>query len=323
MARQQTRIRRPAHCTSEQMFPSVSGLLKPCYLFAPASLLRRVSLRFTWPETPTAEVELPWGMQISVNLNDQIGSEIFKQRIFDLAVSECAWRVLRAGDRVIDAGANIGYMTLLFARRVGRSGLVHSFEPHPTVGAALEANVARIGERSAAAPVVIHHTALGSNEGEASLFESDYFSINQGTASLAHVPAEADAQTSTRHAVKVERLDDLFPSESFALLKVDVEGFEAEVLSGAVSLLSSGRVAQVIYEDHSLGESGLGRMLTRYGYTVFAIGHTALGPTLLDAAAAQSAVDSSWESASFLATRDPAGARKVMSARGWRVLRGA
>lgn len=305
------------------MFQSVSGLLKPCYLFAPASLLRRVSLRFAWPESSTAEVDLPWGMRIGVDLRDSIGNEIFKQRIFDLAVSECAWRLLAPGDHVIDAGANIGYMTMLFAGKVGAAGQVDAFEPHPTVGAALEANVARIAEQANAPRVVVHHTALGSSAGEATLFESDYFAINQGTASIAHVPTEEETAASRRHTVGVERLDDLFPCESFALLKIDVEGFEAEVLAGAERLLSSGRITQVVYEDHSLGESGLGASLTRHGYTIFAIGHTAFGPTLLEADAAPRAIDSSWESASFLATRNPDQARRLMSSKGWRVLRGS
>lgn len=303
------------------MFASVSGLLKPCYLFAPSTLLRRLSLRFTWPETPHAEVDLPWGMRIGVDLRDAIGSEIFKQRIFDLAVSECAWRLLDEGDRVIDAGANIGYMTLLFAGKVGRRGLVHSFEPHPAVHRALEANVNRNSTRGDLA-VEVHRTALGANAGEATLFESDYFAINFGTASIANVPNAADAERSTRHTVTVERLDDLFRTESFALLKVDVEGFEAEVLEGAKELLGSGRVRDVIYEDHTLGDSGLAATLSSHGYTVYAIGHSAFGPALLPAAEASQAIDSSWESASFLATRGPARATQTMRDKGWRVLRG-
>lgn len=306
------------------MLESVSGLLKPCYLFAPATLLRRVALRYAWPTSPVATVDLPWGMQIDVNLNDSIGSEIFKQRIFDLAVSECAWRLLSLGDHALDAGGNIGYMTLLFAGKVGESGRVHSFEPHPQVGEALEKNVARVNRRNGASPLVtVHHCALGSSRGEASLFESDYFAINQGTASIAHVPEDEQKPGSKRHMVEVETLDELFPTESFALLKVDVEGFELEVLQGAEKLLSSGRVAHVIYEDHTLGGSGLGDRLTSYGYTIFSIGHGALGPKLLPATAAQTAIDSSWESASFLATRDAAHALSVMSSKGWRVLRGS
>jgi hypothetical protein len=106
-------------------------------------------------------------------------------------------------------------------------------------------------------------------------------------------------------------------------LKIDVEGFELEVLKGAETLLSSGRVANVIYEDHTTGGSGLAERLTSYGYNIFAIGHGALGPTLLQGAAAQGAIDASWESASFLATRDPARATTLMRSKGWRVLRGA
>ena len=305
------------------MFQALSGLLKPCYIFAPGTLLRRVSLRFNSPESGQAMVDLPWGMQIEVNLNDQIGSEIFRQRIFDLAVSECAWRLLAPGDRVIDAGANIGYMTMLFAARVAPAGEVHAFEPHPEVVKRLQANVVRAQAGGGGPSIAVHQCALGAGRGEANLFESDYFSINQGTASIANAPSAAATNGSKRHAVALETLDDLFPTERFALMKIDVEGFELEVLTGAERLLSSGRVRDVIYEDHSLGESGLADRLTSHGYTVFAIGHGSLGPLLQDAATAQTGIDSSWESASFLATRDAPRALSLMKNKGWRVLRGS
>src|SRR2546423_11920523 len=138
------------------MFGSLSGLLKPCYVFAPATLVRRIYLHFSWPDSDQAIVELPWGMQIEVNLNDLIGREIFKQRIFDLAVSECAWRLLSRGDRVIVAGANIGYMTMLFAARIGATGLVHAFEPHPRVVDRLKRNLDRISRHLGAARAIIH-----------------------------------------------------------------------------------------------------------------------------------------------------------------------
>src|SRR3954469_11890113 len=192
---------------------SASGLLKPCYLFAPGTLVRRMFLRLAWPKASTAKVDLPWGAQIEVSLNDQIGSEIFKQRIFDLAVSECAWRLLQPGDHVIDAGANIGYMTMLFAARIGNSGFVHAFEPHPGVAARLQANARRVEERQDFGRVLIHRHALGAARGTAELFENDYFATNQGTASIAHVPLESEPRTS--HSVVVETLDDLFPRESF------------------------------------------------------------------------------------------------------------
>jgi FkbM family methyltransferase len=303
------------------MFGSLSGLLKPCYLFAPSTLVRRICLKFSWPKSNKAEVMLPWGMQIEVNLGDSIGSEIFKQRIFDLGVSECAWRLLARGDQVIDAGANIGYMTMLFAARVGETGAVHSFEPHPQVRATLQRNVDRINESGNAGRVVVHDCALGNSRGKAELIETDYFAINEGTARIAST-VEADTPNVRSHPVQLETLDGLFPIESFALLKIDVEGFEAKVLKGAERLLSSKCVRDVIYEDHSLGGSGLAKLLAGYGYTVFSIGHRTLGPMLLQSMTGKVAIDASWESASFLATLDPGRVETLMNRKGWSVLRG-
>ncbi|MFN2477047.1 MAG: FkbM family methyltransferase [Chthoniobacterales bacterium] len=297
--------------------------MKPCYIFAPRQLVRRIYLQFAPAREDRTIVPLPWGGEMEVDLRDAIGSEIQKQGIFDLAVSECAWRLLQPGDHVIDAGANIGYMTRLFSGKVGPAGFVHAFEPHPEVGARLQRNVGELRRADGSPRVIVHRCALGKTSGVADLFESDYFSINQGTASIANVPADPAAPGFRRHQVAVTTLDDSFPSESFKLLKIDVEGFEAQVLQGAEQLLGSQRVRHVIYEDHTLGQSGLAQILAGHGYAIFAIGHSFWGPALLESTAAESAIDVSWESASFLATRDSAEATRLMKPRGWRVLRGA
>jgi FkbM family methyltransferase len=302
------------------MFDSLSGLLKPCYVFAPATLIRRIYLHFSWPDADKAIVKLPWGMEIEVNLNDLIGREIFKQRIFDLAVSECAWRLLSLGDHVIDAGANIGYMTMLFAARIGETGLVHAFEPHPRVLDTLKRNVDRISRRPGVGRAIVYPSALGDLDGNAELIETGYFSLNQGTAKIATTETTADKIES--HSVPLETLNGLFPNEEFALLKIDVEGFELNVLRGADNLLSSRRVRHVIYEDHTLGQSGLAKVLSGYGYTVFSIGHGTRGLRLLKGSEGKADIDASWESASFLATLVPDHVMTLMRRKGWRVLKG-
>lgn len=302
------------------MFDSLSGLLKPCYVFAPATLIRRIYLHFSWPDADKAIVKLPWGMKIEVNLNDLIGREIFKQRIFDLAVSECAWRLLSPGDHVIDAGANIGYMTMLFAARIGATGLVHAFEPHPRVLDTLRRNMDRISRHRGVGRAIVHPCALGDLEGNAELIETGYFSLNQGTAKIATTETTSDKIES--HSVPVETLDGLFPKEEFALLKIDVEGFELNVLRGADNLLSSRRVRHVIYEDHTLGGSGLAKVLSGYGYTVFSIGHGTRGLRLQKGSEGKADIDASWESASFLATLVPDHVMTLMRRKGWRVLKG-
>src|SRR5262245_31446399 len=120
------------------------GLLKPCYVFAPRVLLRRAAQWLQDDDCGPRLVRLPWGAELDVNGREAIGRALIQQNSFDIAVSEVAWRLLQAGDRVVDAGANIGYMTSLFAARVGRTGHVDSFEPHPQLLLRLRQNVARL-----------------------------------------------------------------------------------------------------------------------------------------------------------------------------------
>ena len=294
------------------------GLLKPCYLFKPSNIIRRLQFQFSPPKSKKAEVTFPWGTQIEVDLDDCIGREIFNQRVFDIAVSECAWRLLQRGDQVLDVGANIGYMTNLFSSKVGANGIVHSFEPHPTIRQKLEANVKRLAQTPGTAPVTIHPCAVGNVRGTAELAETGHFGLNQGTAHL--VSSTEEPVTTPRYQVHIEVLDEIFPAASFTLLKIDVEGHEASVLKGANRLLQERRIRHVIYEDHEQGRSGLPELLAGYGYTVYSIGHTLFGLELRPPGEPV-ALDTSWESVNYLATTDAPYIQRVMG-KGWKVLKG-
>src|SRR5437879_5821457 len=55
-------------------------------------------------------------------------------------------QLLRPGQTIIDAGANIGYTARFFAEAVGETGRVYAFEPNPVIFPLLEKNVAGIGQ---------------------------------------------------------------------------------------------------------------------------------------------------------------------------------
>ncbi len=268
------------------------------------------------PKTGVATVSLPWKVSLEVDLSDAIGKEIFKQRSFDIAVSEVAWRLLQPGATALDIGANIGYLTSLFAIRAGPSGAVHAFEPHPHVQETLIRNIARIRLHPESAPISMHTCALGDISGQARLIETDYFQINRGTARIAETKSEDELRS---YSVPMETLDNLFSDESFDLAKIDVEGFEPRVLQGAERLLREKRIRHIIYEDHDIKSKKLAAMLATDGYSIFSIGYDLLGPKLRELDR-QIAVDRTWESPSSLATIEPAAVKKIVSRRGWQAL---
>jgi FkbM family methyltransferase len=297
------------------MSHSLFTALKPSYFYAPRNLARRVWSKFSPPTASFQQVRLPWGVEIGVDIHDTIGGAIYRQGIFDIGVSECAWRLIKPGDQIVDAGANIGYMTSVFAAKTGGAGKVHSFEPHPVIRKKLESNVARFGKNFAA--VTIHGVALGDTNGTADLVEADAFSTNQGTAFLADEKMPGNVK---RHQVVVKRLDEMFPEGNFGLIKIDVEGHEAKLIMGAENIFKTRRARNVIYEDHELGQSGLPEMFAWHGYTVFAVGHDFWGLQLTDYRK-KIVLDTSWESPSYLATTDPDGVQRSIG-RGWSIFKG-
>lgn len=149
---------------------------------------------------------------------------------------------LRSGDVVFDVGANIGLVTLLAARE--RADVrVHAFEPEPSNADHLSQNVTLNNLSN----VEIHRTALGSAPGRASLFVSG--ATGSGLHSL--LPPEGRGRESIEIAVttgaEVARQSGTVPS----IMKVDVEGFEMEVLLGCEPILGPGGCRDVFLEAHA------------------------------------------------------------------------
>ena len=297
---------------------ALTGLIKPCYVFAPRTMARRIGMRLFAAKRTVASVRLPWGAALEVDAGEGIGRELLHQNIFDIAVSETAWRLLKPGDVVVDVGANIGYMTSLFAARVGAAGSVEAFEPHPRVFARLERNVERLRPDGTFGSIRIHRVALGGRDGAAQLLEPASFNMNQGASTVA--PGDAGSISGPGLEIAMARFDSLLGDRDVALLKVDVEGFEGEVLAGARCALAQGRIHNIIYEAHDCERSGLHSLLSAQGYSVFGVGHDLLGPKLTTGASPPR-VDRGWESPSYLATRHPLAVQSALRRRGWQVLR--
>lgn len=293
------------------MINPLNYLKRPEYIFRPEQALRRIA-RLGKPIPEVTTVELPWGAQVSVHTNDHVGGDIFYFGIFDKIVPETLWRLADPGEMCLDIGANIGQNTSLLARKTGSGGSVVAFEPHPEVFAELKGNVsrwpvARFGS------VRLENCALGASKGEAVLDSGTEFSFNRGSASIN--PSAAGSG----YTVRMEKLDDLFPElESFGVCKLDVEGYEIEVLRGAERILRSRRIRDLVFEEFAPEKSEVIPLLESAGYTIFKLVESWLRPGLRPLSE-KHALNHGF-SGNYLASVDPNRALNRFAGLGWKCL---
>jgi FkbM family methyltransferase len=125
---------------------------------------------------------------------------------------------LRPGETFVDIGANLGFVTLTAASRVGPDGKVIAIEANP----ALTERLGRTVEQNGIANVEIIHTALGDRDGVVSLLTDGH-----------HGTSHIDPARGEEHGVPLRRGDDLLQKvRGPVFIKIDVEGAEQLVLAG-------------------------------------------------------------------------------------------
>ena len=142
---------------------------------------------------------------------------------------------LQPGDRFIDVGANIGMMTLMAGHCVGQTGTIESFEPNPVAFERLKQHV----EINDLSNVKIHNAALAEKPG---MLDLHVVGGHTGAGTLGEIRESDKAAVSMTVAVSVLRGDDVIqPGSAPTTLKIDVEGFELNVLRGFDKLLRENR----------------------------------------------------------------------------------
>jgi FkbM family methyltransferase len=278
-------------------------LSKPQYIYRPSQILRRMRLG----DEAEIVVPTPWGSPLLVAQKDTIGAGIARMGVHELAVSEAMWRLADREDLALDVGANIGYFAGLLARRVSE---VIAFEPNPQLYRFIASNIERW---DAAGLVVLDTRAASDKAGTAVLHLPADFESNYGIATL-----EPGAET-VSHEVPTVRLDDVIEGRRVGILKLDVEGHELSVLRGAGSSLRDGLIRDVFFEDHQPLPSPVSSLLEAEGFTINGIEERLAGPVLTAAGHVPEGLDAP----TYLATRDPERAARLMGPRGWLCLRSA
>lgn len=183
-----------------------------------------------WIRRPNGEATalLGDGRSLQCDLADAVHRTMWLG-LFEPAESHLLTELLKPGDTFIDVGAHIGWFTTIASRCVGESGQVIAVEPYPQNANGLRANI----ELNKCENVLVIDAALGSREGKLTLSKG---SSSGGVTAL---------EWTTRRGlieVPMSTLDRLAAEiDSVALIKIDVEGWEADVLKGASNTLSRTR----------------------------------------------------------------------------------
>ena len=297
------------------MLNPITFLKKPEYFFRPSQALRR--FRRIWHSPQAVEtVRLAWGLPVTVHIVENVGSDIFYYGVFDLIVPETIYRLADVGETALDVGANIGQNCSLMAVKVGLSGRVIAFEPHPEIFEELMANANRWPALLTKC-IQFESVALGAEIGEAWLADGPEFQHNRGSAAICE-PATAAGQT---FKVSVRKLDDYITEPTtVGICKIDVEGHELSVLKGATEALSRKAIRDIIFEDFNPMPSPVVKLLQNHSFAIFRLVAGWLKPSL--APVREGLKPSKGFSYNYLATLAPQRAMDRFRAPGWRCLMG-
>ena len=162
----------------------------------------------------------PAGVPIKVPIVDLFSEDWYGDWLDTSAELRWIRGALAPGDVVADCGANVGFTSAFFACCVGPTGRIHAFEPLPRNAAA----ATRSAELNGLDNVVVVNAAVGSAAGQARL-----------STGFGNAVVDAHGAGIT---VQVVTLDEYFAQRPPDFLKIDVEGYELQVLRGAVRVLA-------------------------------------------------------------------------------------
>jgi FkbM family methyltransferase len=155
-------------------------------------------------------------------------------------------RELKPGDTVLDIGANVGHVALPAGALVAPTGCVYAFEPNPQLATLVAHSAAR--QRL---PVTVHPFGLGDQPGTFEL------RMEPGHAGGATLRPAGDKYTE-RVSCSIKVGDEVMPPlKGRVFLKIDVEGFEINVLRGLQKTLRRVDHAVLEVSPEWLGSEGV------------------------------------------------------------------
>ncbi len=171
----------------------------------------------------------------------------------------------KAGDCVIDIGCNIGYVVMNMASRIGPKGKAYGFEPNPVTFEKLMGNL----KLNNFPNINVNQAALGNVEG---LVEPVNIVENNLGRSTVKVVSNSDHNL-TSPIFTLDSFCERIGLSQLNIVKIDVEGYEQNVLLGGLKTIEKFRPVlfiEISYENLQQQDStpaGIIKLLNHFGYS--------------------------------------------------------
>jgi FkbM family methyltransferase len=210
---------------------------------------------------------IPKGLKLIINPSIDQGVErsLFETGIYERGTLDFMEKHLSSGDTFIDIGANIGLMSLIAEKAVGKSGNVWAFEANPKTFQILEKNLDLNATNS------IHTFECGLGDKKETKILYDNWSINRGAASTV-----VKGENATETVISILTLDEVVVGQSISvdMIKIDVEGMELEVLAGAQQTIEKNQPFLIVEfsverEEGKARENLYAKLTSFKGYEIY------------------------------------------------------
>ncbi len=201
------------------------------------------------------------------NNHKTINAWIEKGHFYENDIGLFLTRIIRSKDTCVDIGANIGMHSLLMSSLVGPEGKIIAFEPGKESSKELRANVTLNNFSN----IKLKKTILGENCGE-----EVFFHFSSEDSGISYCVKTPDNENLDWECLKTSTLDKEINDKKIKVVKIDVEGFEGQILRGSQSLLKNDIVRYWIveYAPHCLARlndslNNIRVYMRKYGLEMF------------------------------------------------------
>ncbi len=197
------------------------------------------------PGVGLVECRLQQHLRMRVSTDDQsVSRAVYVSGQFEPGELSYVRACVTLGATTADIGANIGVHSLVMADCIGDAGRHHAFEP----SAAFERLADNVTLNRFGGRVTLNRCAVGATSGHLDLH---LCRPGREAFTSAGIPLGAGSDTGATFRVPMVALDDYAAQkgiEAFDFVKMDVEGYEVEVLRGAQRLLSGRAISRLMFE---------------------------------------------------------------------------